>query len=585
MKRNKMIFKNIFWAVKKLYNFNKIYFLFLTIDSVLKGITPVILLIITQQLLNNLQMGKTRVSEIIMLVILLSVVGLLDDIITNVLQVKIESYEMKFEVHMQTSIFEKISKLDCKDFENSDIYDLINRTQYDANAGVIGNIKILFNFISLLLGLISYVIIIIQYSVFILCLIFIILIIRFIYEKKYNLSEYTFIKKNTEKMRRASYISYLITNAEYYKEIKLFSLFNHFILKYRRIKTEYNEKLIQLHRKRTNTYSVITIIESIMELIILIGLIKDVILVNLLIGEFILYNSSINTVKQNIVALFSQISILYKNSLIIEQIKLFFDLPLENINFDGIKIERIESIKLVNVSYRYKGKKEYTLKNININIRTGELCIFMGYNGAGKSTLIKLIMGIYSDYEGEIYVNNVNLKELDLEHYRKKVGVLFQDYIKYETSISENIWYGNMDFYNDELRVEKYLRKIGLKEFIKSKRELLGYQFKEGRQISIGQWQKLALARTLNRDASMYIFDEPNAALDLISEKIILDSIHELIPDSVVIMIMHRVSNIVFEAKNIVVLKDGQIHEIGTHEELIRNKGLYFELYQIQNGS
>ena len=322
-----------------------------------------------------------------------------------------------------------------------------------------------------------------------------------------------------------------------------------------------------------------------MELIILIGLIKDVILVNLLIGEFILYNSSINTVKQNIVALFSQISILYKNSLIIEQIKLFFDLPLENINFDGIKIERIESIKLVNVSYRYKGKKEYTLKNININIRTGELCIFMGYNGAGKSTLIKLIMGIYSDYEGEIYVNNVNLKELDLEHYRKKVGVLFQDYIKYETSISENIWYGNMDFYNDELRVEKYLRKIGLKEFIKSKRELLGYQFKEGRQISIGQWQKLALARTLNRDASMYIFDEPNAALDLISEKIILDSIHELIPDSVVIMIMHRVSNIVFEAKNIVVLKDGQIHEIGTHEELIRNKGLYFELYQIQNGS
>lgn len=585
MKRNKMIFKNIFWAVKKLYNFNKIYFLFLTIDSVLKGITPVILLIITQQLLNNLQMGKTRVSEIIMLVILLSVVGLLDDIITNVLQVKIESYEMKFEVHMQTSIFEKISKLDCKDFENSDIYDLINRTQYDANAGVIGNIKILFNFISLLLGLISYVIIIIQYSVFILCLISIMPIIRFIYEKKYNLSEYTFIKKNTEKMRRAFYISYLITNAEYYKEIKLFSLFNHFILKYRRIKTEYNEKLIQLHRKRTNTYSVITIIESIMELIILIGLIKDVILVNLLIGEFILYNSSINTVKQNIVALFSQISILYKNSLIIEQIKLFFDLPLENINFDGIKIERIESIKLVNVSYRYKGKKEYTLKNININIRTGELCIFMGYNGAGKSTLIKLIMGIYSDYEGEIYVNNVNLKELDLEHYRKKVGVLFQDYIKYETSISENIWYGNMDFYNDELRVEKYLRKIGLKEFIKSKRELLGYQFKEGRQISIGQWQKLALARTLNRDASMYIFDEPNAALDLISEKIILDSIHELIPDSVVIMIMHRVSNIVFEAKNIVVLKDGQIHEIGTHEELIRNKGLYFELYQIQNGS
>lgn len=585
MKRNEMIFKNIFWAVKKLYNFNKIYFLFLTIDSVLKGITPVILLIITQQLLNNLQMGKTRVSEIIMLVILLSVVGLLDDIITNVLQVKIESYEMKFEVHMQTSIFEKISKLDCKDFENSDIYDLINRTQYDANAGVIGNIKILFNFISLLLGLISYVIIIIQYSVFILCLISIMPIIRFIYEKKYNLSEYTFIKKNTEKMRRASYISYLITNAEYYKEIKLFSLFNHFILKYRRIKTEYNEKLIQLHRKRTNTYSVITIIESIMELIILIGLIKDVILVNLLIGEFILYNSSINTVKQNIVALFSQISILYKNSLIIEQIKLFFDLPLENINFDGIQIERIESIKLVNVSYRYKGKKEYTLKNININIRTGELCIFMGYNGAGKSTLIKLIMGIYSDYEGEIYVNNINLKELDLEHYRKKVGVLFQDYIKYETSISENIWYGNMDFYNDELRVEKYLRKIGLKEFIKSKRELLGYQFKEGRQISIGQWQKLALARTLNRDASMYIFDEPNAALDLISEKIILDSIHELIPDSVVIMIMHRVSNIVFEAKNIVVLKDGQIHEIGTHEELIRNKGLYFELYQIQNGS
>ena len=196
---------------------------------------------------------------------------------------------------------------------------------------------------------------------------------------------------------------------------------------------------------------------------------------------------------------------------------------------------------------------------------------------------MKIIMGLYHDYEGEIYINDINLKQVNLAYYRQRIGTLFQDYIKYENSISENIWYGNLKYRRDSQKLDQLLRKVELEKFTDKKEQVLGYQFNQGRQLSIGQWQKLALARTLIKEAEVYIFDEPNSALDLISENAILQSIYAETKEKITLMIMHRFNHVVAKANKIIVLKDGYIEEIGTHEELLENKGTYYELYSIQN--
>lgn len=577
------IIKNLIWSIKEINKFNKKYMYLMILDSVLTGISPVISLILTQQIINEVQLGNVGFSYIVKLLIILNSFELIQEIGFNYIKLLLDNYELKYDTNMQAKILKKISILDSKDFEDSSTYDLITRTQYDLDTGVLGNIKTFFSIISLSIGTLSYLIIVIRYNIIVLFIILFIPIIRYYFEKRYNLLEYKIIKKNTEVNRRASYISYLLTNSEHFKEIKMFNLFEFFINKYKDLKSIFISDSIKLNNIRALTYSVLMISEGVIDFFVMLNMIKLTFTGELLIGEFILYSNSISGIKKNMTNLFSQISFVYKNSSVIDQVKLFFNLPMENVNKDGIKIDEIKTIKLENISYKYDTKNMYTLRDINLTVKRGEITVLMGYNGSGKSTLMKIIMGIYNDYEGNLYVNGINLKLINKNSYREKVGVLFQDYIKYEASISENILYGNLNKMSISNKVDSLLKKVGLNEFLAQENQILGYQFNKGRQISIGQWQKLALARTITKEADIYIFDEPNSSLDLVSESIILNVILSEVNNKIGIIIMHRFNEIVVKANQIVVLKDGHVEEIGTHNELLKNKNIYYDLYSIQN--
>ncbi len=577
----KKVIPNLRWSISEIYRFNHYYIFVMILDSILKGISPTISLLLTNELINKIQLRRDSFENVIILLGVLTLFGLINELCSNFIELKLSNYELKFNVFNKVKILDKVSELDSKDFENSSTYDLIDRTQYDANTGIIENIKRLFSISSLLISSISYIVIIIKYSVFICVLMIIIPIIRYIFQKKYNLLEYDVIKRNTENNRRSSYISYLITNSECFKEIRMFDLFSFLIKKYKKLKKDYNTDLIRIHNKRTIVDSILSIFEILIDFLIIFQIIAQTFAGDLLIGQFILYNSSINSFKTNLISIFSQVSSLYKNSSMIEQVRNFFEIPKEVINNEGINIDDIISIKLENVSYRYKDK--YTLKNINLTLTEGDFVVVMGYNGAGKSTLMKIIMGIYNDYEGDIYINGIDLKLINKNSYRKKIGVMFQNYIKYENSISENVWYGNLKYSSDKNKIGEILSKVNLDIFSNQENHQLGYQFNNGRQISIGQWQKLALARTIIREANLYIFDEPNSSLDLISEDIILNTIISETKNKIGIMIMHRFNQVISNATKIVVLKDGCIDDIGTHDELLEHKGIYYELYSIQN--
>ena len=575
------LYKNIIWIVKEINSFNKMYPFLLGINSLFQAVLPVFALVITQMLIDAIQRRIVHYKYVIVLVLLLVITQMITDVVLPYITLWINNFELKFEVYTQAKLLKKVAKSKSKDFESSAIYDLIVRTQYDMNAGVIGNAKLIFDVFSVLISAISYVVVLFKYSVIMIGIIIFLSLFRYLYEKKYNILEYNTIKENTSKERRASYIFQLLTNSEYIKELRIYDLFEYFIEKFKKNKEECKKKLISLHSKRTYVFSWIAIIEIAVDTAILVNMIRDIILGNILLGKFVLYNSSVNNLKQNTISLFSRISLFYKNNEIINQLRGFFELSEEHICLMGERIEKIRDIELVNVSYKYKPDRPYVLKDISLKITANTQLVIMGENGAGKTSLVKIIMGLYDDYEGEIYVNGINLKKINLKNYREKVGVLFQDYIKYESTIENNIYYGDLNRFGHKDELSQILKKIKMDKYINNSAQKLGYQFEGGEQISIGQWQKLALGRCLFSNADVLIFDEPNASLDLSSEKEILTALQEKSEEHISIFIMHRFNPVVLHANKIIVLEKGSIVENGNHQELIEGRGRYYDLYTI----
>lgn len=242
-------------------------------------------------------------------------------------------------------------------------------------------------------------------------------------------------------------------------------------------------------------------------------------------------------------------------------------------------------IEFRNVSFHYPGSEKYILKNFNLKISTGEKMAFVGQNGVGKTTIIKLLLRFYDVTEGEVLINGINIKEIRLDNWHKLVGVLFQDFIKYQFTFKENVYFGNLEQKNNLDLLKKAIEKSGADAFVKNLPEgfdqTVGKMFEGGIDLSGGQWQKLALARAFFRDAPILILDEPTSAIDAKAEYEIFQKVQSLQKDKTVIIISHRFST-VRNADRIHVLEEGKIIEQGSHEKLMKYKGLYAELFNLQ---
>nr|WP_236887070.1 ATP-binding cassette domain-containing protein [Clostridioides difficile] len=251
-----------------------------------------------------------------------------------------------------------------------------------------------------------------------------------------------------------------------------------------------------------------------------------------------------------------------------------------------LKIDSIEKIEFKNVFFKYKKEQDYILKNINLVLEKGTSFAIVGLNGSGKTTLGKLMMGYYFDYEGEILINGTSIKNIDMNSYRNKIGFLFQDFLKFEATLRENIYYGNLSLINDDMNLEKIINKFDLNKILEGENDKydtqLGYWFDSGKQISIGQWHRVALSRTFVKNADVYLLDEPNSSLDPFTENRLSNLYSEVFENKIGIIITHRFINIVKKVDEIIVIDNGNIIEKGTHEHLLHTGTLYSKLYKIQ---
>lgn len=242
-------------------------------------------------------------------------------------------------------------------------------------------------------------------------------------------------------------------------------------------------------------------------------------------------------------------------------------------------------IEFKNVSFRYPNSKRDIFRNFNLKIKSGEKIAIVGENGAGKTTIIKLLLRFYDVSEGEILLNGINIKNIKLEDWHLRIGALFQDFIKYQFTIKENVYFGDLTKFKQKDEIIKALLMSGASDYLKNMSkgmdQVVGKMFEGGVDLSGGEWQKLALARAFFRNSPILILDEPTSAIDAKAEAEIFEKVQKLQKDKTVIIISHRFST-VRHADRILVVENGHIVEEGNHEKLMSQNGLYFQLFTLQ---
>ena len=243
-------------------------------------------------------------------------------------------------------------------------------------------------------------------------------------------------------------------------------------------------------------------------------------------------------------------------------------------NFDKINVK--------NISFSYPNTDYLAISNISLDIKKNESIAIVGNNGSGKTTLVKLLTGLYKTQKGEILYGVQNINNFEPVGFYRNVSIVSQDFVKYEMTLRENIAISDWKHLNDTDKIQELLKQMNLPEF--SSKEaldiLLGSEF-DGRELSIGQWQKLAIARGMFKNSSMIVLDEPTAALDPIMETTILKMFLQIAKEKTAIIVSHRIG-ICREVDKIIVMKSGKVVEIGNHNELLAKKGEYYQLYKMQ---
>lgn len=554
------------------------YIMLSIIVNVILGILPTISLIMMQRIINFIQLGNTKLNIIGLYVFLYVSVDILTSIISNLYGKYNTRITLEFTQNVEVKLLKKVTSLELEDFEDSELHNMISRARNEGSTKIMGFFTSTLTIGKQILSIITSTMIVSLYQPLLLIFILALPIIKYLYAFKMNIIKFNINRNRTSRERKKWYISHLIFSGLAFKEIRVNGLKNYLIEKYTEFYRQSLNEDILIAKKMSKMNIILSTIDNMISGSIFLYIVNSGLKNTILIGDVVTYTRCIFNIKSYIETIFGLFDGIGRDALFVSQ---FFELMSREEKVCGnIKIGTIKNIKVCNLSYKYKDSTRYVLKNVSFNVSLGDIVLIVGLNGSGKTTLLKILLGYYSNFEGEVLINDIDIRNLDKADYYMHVSCIFQDFIKFELSVRENISFGEIKHLNNDLLLKKMLEFSGFNHGRRLDLDtMLGSWFEQAQQLSGGEWQRIALARAFIKDADVYVLDEPDAALDVVTEHNIVDKYIEIMHEKIGICTSHRFSRISFMANSIIVLDNGSILEQGSHEELMQQRGGYYNLY------
>ena len=586
----KTFWSNLKSVIRIFWNANKTAFLVSILLTIILGLLPIALSYLYKLVLDKIILDTTLKVVTITLLLLFSLryfVSYLNSAINALLYEYVDRI-FRYDIERYTVIqfAEKASQLDMAYLDDAETRNLYQKAANAYPHRIISFGTNIFYGASNIVTFIGAFLAILQFGIWIPLVAIIATIPGFYVSTKSTKTVHHTFDQSIPEAKELSYLVKLMDHRDSVKELRIFQATKEIIS--RMDATE--STIIKKAKQPLNIFILGYFIANFIEIITL-GILTylqlpSVITGLITIGTFTFFISMLDSIIQSSRGFSSYVNSVFESSLYAKDYFDFLNLPkLIQEKIPGEIIEENEPVKIEfqDVSFKYPNGSP-VLKNISFTLNPGEHLAIVGPNGAGKSTLIKILLRFYDPDRGTVLINNFDLKDLHLDNWYKFIGTLFQDFIKYEFPIKDNIILGDTTRF-DEQKMIKAATMAGADEFIeklpRKYNQRLGTRFEGGVELSQGQWQKLALARAFYEEAPVLILDEPTSAIDAEAEAEIFDNLNKVYKDKTVIFISHRFST-VRNADKIIVLKEGRIAEEGTHESLIKKRGTYARMFKIQ---
>lgn len=488
-------------------------------------------------------------------------------------------------------ILHKALRLELRHFEDSDTYDKMQNARREANSRPLSLVMQSFTVVRNAITLSTYAVLLVSLSPLSLGVLVLASIPAFIAEARLAAAGFRLYSWRAPEGRKLNYLEWILTRDSHVKEVKLFGLGPLVLGRYRALFTKFFDEDRALAMKRMGWGLGLGLVSLGAFYGCYLFMANRAALGLLTLGDLVLYLSVFRQGQASFSGILTSVGSMYEDALFMSNLFTYLEIPTEGEKPRALPVRspprgRGNAIELRDVSFRYPGKDAWALRRVTLTLEPGRKLALVGENGAGKSTLVKLLLRLYEPTEGEILYGGVNIQDMDVEDLRSRFGAVFQDFVRYQFNVAENIGLGHVPALEDRARIIRAAEQGGASAVIAALPHqydtMLGGWFEKGQELSGGQWQKLAVARAFMReDAEVLILDEPTASIDAESEHALFERFQELAADRIAIVISHRFSTVRM-ADRIAVLHDGRVEELGSHEELMKQGGRYAHLFNLQ---
>ncbi|MEH2412379.1 ABC transporter ATP-binding protein [Nostoc sp.] len=484
-------------------------------------------------------------------------------------------------------ILEKALKLDLRQFEDSEFYDKLTNARREASVRPLSLVNRTFGLVQNALSLVTYGILLVNFSVWAVVMLIVAAMPVFIAETKFAGEGFRLFSWRAPETRQQNYLENLLAREDFVTEVKLYQLGEMLLERYRNLFDQLYGEDRDLTLRRGLWGYLLSLVSTGAFYLAYAWIVLETVLGKISLGDMTLYLTVFRQGQSTFSNALTSIGGMYEDNLYLSNLYDFLEEEVpKSWGKATIGLNPQDGIRFQNVSFTYPGSSKPALRNISLHLKPREKLAIVGENGSGKTTLIKLLTRLYTPDSGRIFLDGLDLQEWDVDVLRRRIGVIFQNFVRYQFTVGENIGVGDVEHLENKTRWQTAAQKGMAQSFIDQLphnfQTQLGRWFKGGQELSGGQWQKIALSRAFMRSqADILVLDEPTSAIDAQAEFEIFNHFRTITQNQMVLLISHRFSTVRM-ADKIVVIENGEVIEQGTHEELLQLGGRYAKLFLLQ---